>query len=250
MRHLRAGPHQGPDSEEEQHCRDEELEDDGQPVGQGRAEEGQDEADPQEREGVTEPPERAQPETRARVILLGDQGGDRREVVGLEGMAHAQEQTEEPGGDGGQGYLPRARCITPRVEGPAALLAPGCQPLPLNVRRRHPCAKRPGRDRGRNRTTRERAMKRKEMIGILAVAGARRSGRVSRVPGRAAGSGVDDLGARQPRPEREPGSRAGREHRRARLRRNGVHRSPSSMERVGTGGSGDAGYGARDAGMR
>src|SRR5262249_58841169 len=85
--------------------RDGERERRGGRVGERGPEEREQYTHRQERERVAEPPEGAQPQARPRVVLLGHQGGDRGEMVGLEGMSHAQEQPEEPGGDGGQARL-------------------------------------------------------------------------------------------------------------------------------------------------
>ena len=103
LRPFCARPHQGAEPEEEQHHRDQQLEGDGQTVRHRGAQQGKHQRPTPRSARVAEPPERAQPEARAWVILLGDQGGDRREMVGLEGMAHAKEQSEEPGSRGGQG---------------------------------------------------------------------------------------------------------------------------------------------------
>jgi len=94
-------------------------------------------------------------------------------------------------------------------------------------------------------------MKRTDMIGILAVAGALAFGACeqSSRPGSAERGGTTSAPASRG-PGAEPGSRAGSSS--GERGPSGMASSPSassSMDQSGTGGSGDAGSGARDGGM-
>jgi hypothetical protein len=95
-------------------------------------------------------------------------------------------------------------------------------------------------------------MKRRDLIGIVAVAGALAFGACeqSSRPGSAERGGTTSAPASRG-PGGEPGSRAGASG--GDRGSAGMASSPSSsssMDQSGTGGSGDAGYGARDGGMR
>jgi hypothetical protein len=95
-------------------------------------------------------------------------------------------------------------------------------------------------------------MKRRDMIGILAVAGALAFGACEQNsrPGSAERGGTTSAPASR-NPSGEPGSRSGAsssERGSAGTASSGS--SASSMDQSGTGGAGDAGSGARDGGMR
>jgi hypothetical protein len=94
-------------------------------------------------------------------------------------------------------------------------------------------------------------MKRRDMIGILAVAGALAFGACEQNsrPGSAERGGTTSAPASRA-PSGEPGSRAGSSTGERGSAGMASSSSPSSMDQSGTGGSGDAGYGARDGGMR
>jgi hypothetical protein len=89
-------------------------------------------------------------------------------------------------------------------------------------------------------------MKRTDMIGILAVAGALAFGACEQRsrPGSAERGGTTSAPASRG-PGAEPGSRAGSSS----GERGPSGMASSSMDQSGTGGSGDAGSGARDGGM-
>lgn len=94
-------------------------------------------------------------------------------------------------------------------------------------------------------------MKRRDMIGILAVAGALAFGACEQNsrPGSAERGGTMSAPASRG-PSGEPGSRAASSNSERGSAGMAPSASSSSMDQSGTGGSGDAGYGARDGGMR
>jgi hypothetical protein len=95
-------------------------------------------------------------------------------------------------------------------------------------------------------------MKPRDVIGIVAVAGALAFGACeqSSRPGNAERGGTTSAPASRG-PAAEPGSRAGASSgERGASGMASSSSSSSSMDQSGTGGSGDAGYGARDGGMR
>ena len=93
-------------------------------------------------------------------------------------------------------------------------------------------------------------MKRRDMIGILAVAGALAFGACeqSSRSGSAERGGTTSAPAGRG-PGGEPGSRASSSERGSAGTASSTS-SSSSMDQSGTGGAGDAGFGARDGGMR
>src|SRR5207248_2384428 len=81
-------------AESQQHDRDPELEEVGYARRQSTLEGGEEHGHGKERERVPEAPEGAETEAAARGPLFGDERSDRSEMIGLAGVAHAEQGSE------------------------------------------------------------------------------------------------------------------------------------------------------------
>src|SRR6202140_360642 len=116
VQEARAGPalHRGPleraRAERKQHDGDAQFEPVRKAGRKRRFQEGEREGDPEQRGGVAEAPEEPQrePAARAPAVSPSDQGGDRREMIGLARVAHPEQHPEQRSGQCLHAGLPMA----------------------------------------------------------------------------------------------------------------------------------------------